>query len=90
MALHYAVDAACIRPYSVYLKFDDGTEGVIDLDSVVGSGGVFDPLVDRVFFSQGRFDAQLRTIAWPNGADLSPCVLYDKIKSGKPGQPVEF
>lgn len=79
--MYYSViEAACLRPYAVYLKFADGTEGMVDLDDIVGSGGVFDPLVDAAFFSRMRLDDELDTIVWPNGADISPEFLYRKLQ----------
>ena len=79
--MYYSIkEAAALRPYSVFLKFEDGTEGVVDLDHVVGCGGVFDPLTDIDFFSRMRLDDELHTIAWPNGADLNPERLYETVK----------
>lgn len=74
-------EAAAIRPYTVYIKFKDGIEGAVDLDDVVGSGGVFNPLTDIKYFAQMKFDKQLGTICWPNGADICPDTLYAKVKA---------
>ncbi len=76
-------EAAAVRPYTVYVKFKDGLEGAVDLDDVVGSGGVFDPLSDIKYLAQMKFDEKLGTICWPNGADICPDTLYKKIKTSK-------
>ena len=80
--MYYSItEAAALRPYSVYLKFEDGTEGVVDLDRLVGSGGVFNPLSDIEFFSKMKLDNELGTVVWPNGADICPDLLYQTVKN---------
>jgi hypothetical protein len=37
---------------------------------------VFEPLRDPQYFRQLRVDPELRTIAWPNEADIAPETLY--------------
>jgi len=39
-------------------------------------GPVFEPLKDPKVFRQVRVDKEAGTVAWPNGADLDPDVLY--------------
>ncbi|NEP58195.1 MAG: DUF2442 domain-containing protein, partial [Symploca sp. SIO2G7] len=41
------------------------------------TGDVFVPLQDEQFFSQVRFDEELGTITWSNGADFAPEFLYE-------------
>jgi hypothetical protein len=52
-------------------------------ERVVGSGGVFAPLEDMVFFRQVKVDPEAGTIVWPNEVDLCPDVLYSLV-TGKP------
>lgn len=64
-------------PFRVALDFTDGTHGVVDLGPwIAGRGGVFEPLQDRAFFGQVFVDLEAGTIAWPNGVDLDPDMLY--------------
>ena len=75
-----------IRPlvgYRLFLRFEDGVEGEVDVASLVEFKGVFAPLKDHEFFVQVRVDRELGTVVWPNGADLDPVVLYAHV-SGKP------
>lgn len=37
---------------------------------------MFEPLKDKKIFMQFRIDDTLKTIVWPNGADLAPYSLY--------------
>jgi hypothetical protein len=57
------------------VAFSDGVEREIDLWPYVNHGGVFEPIrSDEVYFQQMVVEND--TIAWPNGADIDPDVLY--------------
>ncbi|HEB86453.1 MAG TPA: DUF2442 domain-containing protein [Gammaproteobacteria bacterium] len=64
--------------YRVRLKFTDGVEGEIDLESELW-GEVFQPLKDKARFAELSLDKELETIVWPNGADFAPEFLYQKL-----------
>ena len=64
--------------YRLRLTFDDGAQGDVDIAGLVRFDGVFEPLRDLTEFRKVRVDAESGTIAWPNGADLDPLVLYSK------------
>ena len=65
-------------PFVVQLRFADGTDGIVDLGPRVrGRGGVFAALQDPAYFARVVVDAEAGTIAWPNGVDLDPDVLYE-------------
>jgi len=72
------VDAKCVRDFIVWVRFEDEAEGEIDLSSELW-GPVFEPLKDRDFF-QRVFVAEYGTLAWPNGADLAPEFLYERVR----------
>jgi hypothetical protein len=64
--------------YRLRLRFDDGTEGTIDLESRLW-GPMFESLRDPDVFARVRVDTDAGTIVWPNGADLSPEMLYREV-----------
>lgn len=74
MILHIT-DAKHLYDYQLWLKFNDGSEGIVDL---VGElwGTVFEPLKDLTLFSQVKLDKELATVSWPNGADFAPEFLH--------------
>jgi hypothetical protein len=73
------VVAKALSDYRLHLRFEDGVEGVVDLGADLSFRGVFAPLRDPAYFAQVRVDPELGTVAWPNGADLDPDVLYGRI-----------
>lgn len=82
-------DIVGVKPrgdYRLYLRFEDGVEGEIDLASVLDFTGVFEPLKDPAYFNLVRVDPQLGTVAWPNSADLDPDVLHSLVT----GLPIEL
>ena len=73
------VEAKYVRDYRVWLRFQDGTAGEIDLKNELW-GEVFEPLKDVDIFQKLTVDPELHTIVWPNGADLAAEFLYRRIR----------
>jgi hypothetical protein len=65
--------------YRVWLQFQDGVEGEVDLGPELTFQGVFAPLRDPAYFARVSVNAELGTIGWPNGADWDPLVLYSRV-----------
>jgi hypothetical protein len=76
------VSANPLGEYRLHLRFEDGVEGVVDLAPRLSFRGVFAPLRDQGYFARVRVEPGLGTIAWPNGADLDPDVLYAQLTGG--------
>ncbi len=64
--------------YHLWIRFDDGLEGDVDLNHLVGKG-VFEAWNSVDFFNQVRIDLKSDTVAWGEDIDLDPYVLREKI-----------
>jgi sugar phosphate isomerase/epimerase len=73
------IEARHVKDYRVWMRFQDGTEGEIDLKDKLW-GEVFEALKDVSVFRKLRVDPELDTIVWPNGADLAPEFLYQQLR----------
>jgi hypothetical protein len=63
--------------YVLHVSFNDGTCRRVDLSETLW-GPMFEPLRDPELFMAARFDEELGTVTWPNGADLAPEFLYEQ------------
>lgn len=67
-----------LRDYSLLILFNDGETKVVNFDKLVDKGGYyFDPLKDIKLFKKVGMDEFNYTICWPNGAELTPDILYE-------------
>lgn len=77
--LNDVVAAAHVAKYRVRLRFEDGTEGELDLAEIIRFNGVFETLREPNAFAQLYVHPEMGTICWPNGADLAPERLYAEL-----------
>lgn len=71
--------AKYLSGFKLWISFDDGTDGEINLDGVL-NGPVFEPLRDLNLFKKVAVDPELATVVWPNGADFAPEFLKGLLK----------
>jgi hypothetical protein len=76
MFLH-VLEARYVRDRIVWLRFNDGTCGEVDLSEEL-DGPLFGPLRDVEQFK--RFTITCHTLAWENGADLAPEFLREHVR----------
>ena len=62
--------------YRLSVTFNNGVVKRVDLAHEL-SGRVFEPLLNREFFSRVVVNRDTGTIEWPNGADFAPEFLHD-------------
>jgi hypothetical protein len=65
-----------LTDFRLRLTFEDGRARVVDLAPHL-DGEVFEPLRNKEYFRTVRVDADLDTIVWDNGADVSPDFLFE-------------
>jgi hypothetical protein len=73
------IDSRYVSAYRVWIRFDDGAEGEVDLVDDL-NGPVFEPLRDLVAFQRFELHTLLRTLVWPNGADFAPEFLRARLR----------
>ncbi|MFW6235036.1 MAG: DUF2442 domain-containing protein [Spirochaetota bacterium] len=73
------IEAEYVRDYVIHLCFADGTEGDVDLSQDL-YGEMFEPLKDPETFARFAVHPEFHTLCWPNGVDIAPEFLYEKIR----------
>ena len=73
------VEVSVRHPHKLWVRFEDGVNGEIDVAAITNFAGVFAPLREEAAFAGVIVNAELGTIQWPNGADLDPDVLYASL-----------
>jgi hypothetical protein len=79
----HVLSVQVITEHCLFLQFDDGTHGEVDLAAEL-TGPVFEELLDPEKFSEAYLDPVLRTVCWPNGADLAPEFLRSLVLQRQP------
>jgi hypothetical protein len=79
MAIPSVTEATYVGGYTIHLRFSDGTEGDVDLTKEL-YGEVFEPLKDPAVFKTFTVHPEFHTLCWPNGADLAPEFLYERVQ----------
>lgn len=72
----WVTKAKYVEAFKVEVTFNSGESYTIDLKDEL-SGEVFTPLKDPKVFASLKFDPDLDTIVWENGADFAPEFLYE-------------
>ena len=76
----HVIDARYLGDYKIWLEFNDGRKGVVDLaDDLFGER--FAPLRNREHFADFYLDQGLATIAWHTGTEIAPDYLYERLRA---------
>jgi hypothetical protein len=75
------IEVRPISDHAIAVRFRDGTEGEVDLATLLGceSPGVFEALRDPAVFRQVYLDRG--AVTWPGEIDLAPDAMYDDIRN---------
>jgi hypothetical protein len=79
MTMPRLVEARYVRDFVIWVRFSDGTEGEVDLAEEL-AGPIFEPLRDPAYFRSFTLSPELHTVVWPNGADLAPEFLHERVR----------
>jgi hypothetical protein len=72
------VEASHRHGFVVRVQFSDGTQGDLDLEDEL-YGEILEPLMDPDSFRKVTVHPDFHTLCWPNGADIAPEFLYERI-----------
>jgi hypothetical protein len=75
--------AKYIGQHKIWLKFDDGQEGIVDLADIPDRYPAAKPLKDENVFASFYLD-EWPTLAWECGFDLAPETLYERLTGQQP------
>ena len=79
-------EVRALEPWKIWLRFADGSEGVVDVSDMAGKG-LFTQWSDPKFWRSVKVDEESQTVCWPGGLDLCPDVLYHEVTGAPlPGQ----
>jgi hypothetical protein len=77
--LYDVVEVEAREGFRVWVRFEDGLQGEVDLSHLAGQG-VFRRWVDNPSeFAQVSVDPESGTIVWPGGLDVAPDRLYSDV-----------
>lgn len=76
------VEVKAREGFRIWLKYDDGTEGEVDLADVAGRG-VFEAWNDPVFFQAVRLGSH-GAIEWGSDLDICPDAMYLRLTGKSP------
>jgi hypothetical protein len=81
--LYDVVAAEPLPDLKVWVRFEDGLEGEVDLSDLAGRG-VFKRWTENPSeFLQVKVDGASGTLVWPGGLDIAPDRLYQDILDSK-------
>lgn len=75
------VEAKAVGAWRVFLRYEDGVQGEVNLDHLRGKG-VFAALADETYFSRVK-TGPCGELCWGDEIDLCPDALYATL-TGKP------
>ena len=84
------IDVVSVKPlggYRLRVGFSDGCAGVHDFSATAARDGeMVRPLKDPAFFA--RVFVELGALTWPNGFDLDPIALHERMAAAGELTPV--
>ena len=76
------VEVKALANYRIWLRYDNGTEGEVDLSDLAGRG-VFRAWNDSTFFESVRIGSH-GAIEWGSDIDLCPDAMYMRLTGKSP------
>lgn len=88
--LYDIVAAEARADFRVWVRFENGVEGEVDLAHLVGKG-VFQRWAENPSeFAEVSIDSGSGTVVWPGGLDVAPDRLYSEVTGAEMGATQEL
>ena len=69
------VELEVCEPFQIWVRFDDGIAGVVDLSDSAAVGGIFAQWSDEGFWRSAHIVADCGAVAWGDGSEIDVCPL---------------
>jgi hypothetical protein len=76
------IEVKALSNFRIWLRYDDGTEGEVDLSDLAGRG-VFEAWKDTTFFDSVRLGSH-GAIEWGSDIDICPDAMYLRLTGKSP------
>ena len=71
----HVVELEVCEPFQIWVRFDDGAAGVVDLSDSSAVGGIFGQWSDGGFWRSAHIVADSGAVAWGDGSEIDVCPL---------------
>ena len=71
----HVVELEVCEPFQMWVRFDDGAAGVVDLSDSAAVGGIFAQWSDEGFWRSAHIVADSGAVAWGDGSEIDVCPL---------------
>jgi hypothetical protein len=77
--LYDVVEVRALPEFRLWLRFEDGLEGEVDLSDMAGRGVFRRWTENPAEFLEAEVDAKSGTVVWPGALDVAPDRLYKDV-----------
>lgn len=67
------VEVEAREPYKLWVRFDDGVTGVVDLADSAAVGGIFSAWTDEDYWRTAHVVGDAGAVAWGDGGEIDVC-----------------
>ena len=71
----YVVELEVRTPYTIWVRFDNGTAGEVDLSDSADTGGIFSVWSDEACWRSAHIVPDTGAVAWGDGTEIDVCPL---------------
>jgi len=76
------VEVKALEGYRLWVRFNDGLEGVYAVEPA-RRGGMFQPLLNPAVFKTVSINDDFGCVEWSGGADLCPTSMHDELATAE-------